>query len=399
MEGLRDRFIRMAKQVNLGFVRYLYDEVRWDQSRLIAITGPRGVGKTTMLFQHILRRYPDLGREVLYVTLDDIYFATNSLVDLAESFYNNGGQLLVLDEVHKYNTWAREIKNIYDFYPELKIVFTGSSLLKILQGEADLSRRVTIYKLYGLSLREFIQYDRGISFDAIGLDELLKNHVSFSRDITAQLKPIAAFSDYLHHGYFPYYKTEGELYHGKLLQTIDTILEIDLPAAQQIEYSSISKIRKLFALLAKSVPVIPNISMLSREIGVSRVSLLNYLCYLERAQLLMLLSKDASGFKPLAKPEKVYLGNTNYAFALQPKDYNMGNLRETFFFNQLQVKHKVARSDKTDFIIDGSLSFEVGGKNKDRRQIADVANSYLAIDDIEYGNGNRVPLWMFGFLY
>lgn len=398
MKQLFATFYQLKERTSLDFVRYLYHEIRWN-NRLIAITGARGTGKTTLMLQYIKELYPGYGSEVLYASLDNIWFTTHSLYELADEFQKMGGKALFLDEVHKYPTWSREIKNIYDSFPDMKVVFTGSSLLEIHKGEADLSRRVVTYHLHGLSFREFLQFEYGYQMDALPLADILTRHIETAIEIGKQLKPLVAFKEYLTYGYYPYYKEDKVMYHERLLATLNTILDVDLPSTEKIDYYSLGKIKKLFAILAQLVPYIPNISMLSKEIEVSRISLLNFLTYLQKAQALLLLDKEALGIKQLTKPEKIYLGNTNYAYALGGEKTDIGNVRETFFFNQTLVRHKVTYSTQIDFTLDETYNFEIGGKNKTKKQLAGVENGYLALDNIELGFGNEIPLWLFGLLY
>lgn len=398
MRQLFETFYQLIERTNTDFVRYLYHEIHW-QSRLIGITGARGSGKTTLILQYIKQNYPAYGSEALYVSLDNIWFSTHSLLNLADEFYKMGGKALFLDEVHKYPTWSIEIKNIYDSYPEMKVVFTGSSMLEIHKGEADFSRRAAVFHLPGLSFREFLEIEYGYKTDSFPLAELLARHVEIAMNISKTLKPLAAFKNYLSFGYFPFYREDRQLYHEKLLATLNTILDVDLPATEKIDYYSIGRIKKLFVILSQLVPCIPNISTLSKEVEVTRISLLNYLFYLKKAQALLLLDKEASGIKQLAKPEKIYLGNTNYAYALGGERTDIGNVRETFFFNQMQVKHNVTYSSKVDFTINNTYQFEIGGKNKTKQQLAGTDNGYLALDGIETGFGNEIPLWMFGLTY
>lgn len=398
MKQLFATFYQLKERTSLDFVRYLYHEIRWN-NRLIAITGARGTGKTTLMLQYIKEHYPGYGSEALYASLDNIWFATHSLYELADEFQKMGGKALFLDEVHKYPTWSREIKNIYDSFPDMKVVFTGSSLLEIHKGEADLSRRAVTYHLHGLSFREFLQFEYGYQMNALPLADILTRHIETAIEIGKQLKPLVAFKEYLTYGYYPYYKEDKVMYHERLLATLNTILDVDLPSTEKIDYYSLGKIKKLFAILAQLVPYIPNISMLSKEIEVSRISLLNFLTYLQKAQALLLLDKEALGIKQLTKPEKIYLGNTNYAYALGGEKTDIGNVRETFFFNQTLVRHKVTYSTQIDFTLDETYNFEIGGKNKTKKQLAGVENGYLALDNIELGFGNEIPLWLFGLLY
>lgn len=398
MRQLFETFYQLVERTSTEFIRYLYHEIRWE-SRLIAITGARGTGKTTLLLQYIKNNYAPFSGEVLYASLDNIWFTTHSLLDLADDFHKMGGKTLFLDEVHKYPTWSIEIKNIYDSYPDMKIVFTGSSMLEIHKGEADLSRRAAVFHLHGLSFREFLELEYGYKADKVSLADILTRHIEIAMGIGRSLKPLVAFKDYLSFGYFPFYKEDRPLYHDKLLATLNTILDVDLPATEKIDYYSIGRIKKLFVILSQLVPCIPNISTLSKEVEVTRISLLNYLFYLKKAQALLLLDKETSGIKQLAKPEKIYLGNTNYAYALGGDKTDIGNVRETFFLNQMRVKHSVTYSSKVDFTVNGEYSFEIGGKNKTQQQLAGVEQGYLALDNIEVGFRNEIPLWLFGMTY
>jgi len=398
MQQLFTTFYQQLNRVSTDFKRYLYTEIHW-QNRLIAIVGSRGTGKTTLLLQHIKLNNPVVSSEVLYASLDNLWFSTHSLMYLADEFSKQGGKKLYLDEVHNYIGWSREIKNIYDSYPDMKIVFTGSSLLEVYKGEADLSRRAITYHLYGLSFREFLEFEYGIKLAAISVDEIISNHVNFATLIASKIKPLVAFNEYIRYGYFPYYKEDKELYPIRLLSTLNTIIELDLPALERIDYYSVVKIKKLFAVLAALVPFTPNISQLSHDVETTRVSLLNYLYYLEKAQAIMLLSKESSGIKQMAKPDKVYLENTNYAYALGAEQTNIGSVRESFFMNQVRVKNRITFSNIVDFKVSGKYNIEIGGKNKTKKQIAGLDNAYNVIDNIEIGFGNQIPLWLFGMTY
>lgn len=398
MQQLYTTFYQQIKRVSTDFRRYLYDEIHW-QNRLIAIVGSRGAGKTTLLLQHIKLNFPQLSGEVLYVSLDNLWFSTHTLLYLADEFSKQGGKALYLDEVHNYAGWSREIKNIYDSYPDMKIVFTGSSMLEVYKGEIDLSRRAIRYTLYGLSFREFLQYEYNIEMDALSFEEILTNHTQLAITLSAKVKPLIAYNEYIRYGYFPYYKEDKEMYPIRLLGTLNTIIETDLPAVEHIDYYSVVKIKKLFAVLSLLVPFTPNISQLSNDIETTRVSLLNYLYYLEKAQAIMLLSKESSGMKQMAKPDKVYLGNTNYAYALGGDQTNIGSVRESFFMNQVRVKNKVAFSSRVDFVVSDKYNMEIGGKNKTKQQLVRLDNAFIVVDNIEIGYGNQVPLWLFGLTY
>jgi len=398
MQQLFSIFYQQLNRVSTEFKRYLYSEIHW-QNRLIAIVGSRGTGKTTMMLQHIKLNYRSLSGEVLYASLDSLWFSTHSLVYLADEFAKQGGKVLYLDEVHHYMGWSREIKNIYDSHPEMKIVFTGSSLLEVYKGEADLSRRAITYHLYGLSFREFLAYEYDLKLDPVTVDEIMLNHTNLAMTIGAKIKPLVAFNEYIRYGYFPYYKEDKELYPIRLLATLNTIIELDLPATERIDYYSVVKIKKLFAVLASLVPFTPNVSQLSHDIETTRVSLLNYLYYLEKAQAIMLLSIESSGIKQMAKPDKIYLGNTNYAYALSGEQANIGSVRESFFMNQVRVKNKVSFSNTVDFKVSGKYNIEIGGKNKTKKQIVGLDNAFTVLDNIEIGYSNQIPLWLFGLTY
>jgi uncharacterized protein len=281
----------------------------------------------------------------------------------------------------------------------MKIVFTGSSLLEVYKGEADLSRRLITYHLYGLSFREFLAYEYDIKLEAVTVDEIMLNHLNLAMTIGAKIKPLVAFNEYIRFGYFPYYKEDKELYPIRLLATLNTIIELDLPATERIDYYSVVKIKKLFAILASLVPFTPNVSQLSHDIETTRVSLLNYLYYLEKAQAIMLLSKESSGIKQMAKPDKIYLGNTNYAYALGGEQANIGSVRESFFMNQVRVKNDVSFSNAVDFKVCGKYNIEIGGKNKTKKQIAGLDNAFIVLDNTEIGYNNQIPLWLFGLTY
>ena len=398
MQQLFLSFYQQLNRVSTVFTRYLYREIHW-QNRLIAVIGSRGTGKTTLLLQHIKLNYGLESGEVLYASLDNLWFSTHSLLYLADEFAKQGGKVLYLDEVHNYSGWSREIKNIYDSYPDMKIVFTGSSLLEVYKGEADLSRRAITYHLYGLSFREFLDYEYGIKHEVVSVEDIILNHPKLAMTLVDKIKPLVAFNEYIRYGYFPYYKEDKELYTIRLLATLNTIIELDLPSIERIDYYSVVKIKKLFAILSSLVPFTPNVSQLSNDIGTTRLSLLNYLYYLEKAQAIMLLSKEASGLKPMSKPDKVYIGNTNYAFALSGDQTNIGSVRESFFMSQVRVKNTLSFSNVVDFRVGDKYNFEIGGKNKTKKQISGLENAFIVLDNIEVGYSNQIPLWLFGLTY
>ncbi len=397
MDELINISAKKIENTNLGFKRFLIDEINWKR-RLIGIKGARGTGKTTLLLQYIKEKF-GVSDEVLFISLDSIYFSKNKLVHLADTFAKSGGKYLFIDEVHKYPDWSREIKNIYDDYPELNIVFTGSSILEIDKSEADLSRRSVIYELPSLSIREYISLKHNIEVEVYPLQDILENHKEIASIINKKIKPIKEFGIYNQVGAYPFFM-EAELeYSDHIKRIINLILETDLPAAIPIDYNSIIKLKQLLLVISESVPFQPNISKLSTKISVTRDTLIRYLVYLEKAHLISLLRSNTKGISKMAKPEKIYLDNSNLLYALQPKLSNTGTIRETFFQNQLSVNHKVEIPKSGDFIIDDKYIFEIGGKSKTRKQIIDLQDAYIVSDNIEYGFKNKIPLWVFGFMY
>jgi predicted AAA+ superfamily ATPase len=350
------------------------------------------------MLQYIQKSFSP-GPETLYVSLDDLYFTNNRLVDLADDFVKRGGRFLFLDEVHKYPGWSREIKNLYDMHRDLKIVFTGSSMLEIHKGDADLSRRAVVYELLGLSFREYLELEHGIVLSSFTLSDILKNHVAISSDIAKELKPIAAFRNYLKYGYYPYFKENKNTYHQRLASTINLVIEADLPAVERVDYSTVQKLKKLLYIIATSVPFKPNVQKLSEQIHSTRGTTLQYLDYLKNAQLLNLVRSQTQGTSLLNKPDKIYLHNPNLMFALTPEHANIGTQRETFFYNQVKQAAEITTSGTGDFLVNKKMIFEIGGKNKTHDQIKNQHHSYLAVDDIVTGTGNKIPLWLFGFLY
>ena len=378
--------------------RYLITKINWS-NRLIAIKGARGSGKTTLLLQQI-KFYLPKDAEPLYVSLDNMYFLENNLVDLAEEFVLQGGTHLFLDEVHKYPNWSREIKLIYDQFPNLKTIFTSSSMLEIYKGESDLSRRVVSYYLKELSFREFIHFKIGKELPIVDLEDILKNHKEKAREITKKLNtPLKYFKEYLECGNYPYFLEGKESYEQKLIQTINLIIESDLNTVENITYEDSRKIKKLLVAIAQSAPFTPNISKLSERLGVNRTFLINSIKLLNRADLIMELFKPTKGIGAFTKPEKIYLNNTNLIYALAKQQAEKGTLRETFFANQMKHLHKIHLAEKGDFLIDKKYIFEIGGKNKTTKQIKGIKNGYVVRDDIEIGSLNIIPLYLFGFLY
>ena len=389
MRTLYQKFETLLQNTTTDFKRYLYENVSWD-SRMVGIIGARGVGKTTMILQHIKEKLDS--KKALYVSADDMYFSKNRLLDLADDFYKNAGEYLFIDEIHKYTEWSRELKNIYDSFPTLKVVFTGSSVLDILKGSADLSRRAIIYKLQGLSFREYLNFFHNYEIEVYSLEQIINNEVRLENI----QHPLPLFNDYLKCGYYPF-GIENEL-NLRLGQIIVQTLESDIPQYANLNVGTSRKLKRLLSIIAESVPFKPNFSKISEMISVSRNSLDDYFSYMEKAGLIGQLRNETGGIRGLGKIDKVYLDNTNIIFNLVGDKSDVGNLRETFFFNQMRVDNEVISSKKADFVIN-NYTFEVGGKNKQQNQIEKDGKSFVVKDDIEYGYLNVIPLWAFGLNY
>jgi hypothetical protein len=397
MESLIRKSIRKINDTDTTFKRYLYERVDWSD-RLIFIKGARGTGKTTLLLQH-LKDTTGISDEALYISLDDLWFTNNRLVDLAGEFAGLGGKYLYLDEVHKYPNWSQEIKNIYDDFPGLKMVITSSSALQIFTQRFDLSRRAVEYDLMEMSLREYVHLKYGLLFTPLKFEQVISDHVKLSLQIIEKIKPLKLFKEYNIAGNYPYFLDNPNNYHQRLMNTISTILESDLPAILNIDYSSVVKLKKLLYIIASSVPFKPNISELSQKTGIARDTLLRYLDHLQQAHLILLLQSNKGGNSILSKPEKIYLHNSNLMAALSENNINQGTVRETFYLNQLQSIGKVSYSEVGDFIFQDKFLFEIGGKNKTQKQLKGFPDAYIIADDIETGYKNKIPLWIFGFLY
>ena len=390
MEALFSRFQRLLSETNTDFLRYLHDKIIWTD-RMIAIVGARGVGKTTMMLQRI-KLHHNIS-DTLYVTADDMYFADHKLLDLAEQFVKMGGKYLFIDEIHRYANWSKELKLIYDYLPHLQVVFTGSSMLDIYRGTDDLSRRVQLYTLHGMSFREYLNLRYYLQLQPLSLDDVLHHNVAFD----GVDYPLAAFKDYLNNGYYPFSREVG-LYYERLRQIVQLILDVDIPQFANMNAATSQKLKQLLAIIAKSVPFKPNYSKIAAIMGVSRDVLPDYILYMERAGLVNRLFTATTGIRELGKVAKIYLNNTNLAYALGGSNTDIGNIRETFFFNQLSVKADVRESPVSDFLVDG-FTFEIGGRKKGGKQIADTDNAYIVKDDIEFGFANTIPLHHFGMLY
>lgn len=396
MDGLFEFQENIIRPVKNDFRRYLHDQINWDQ-RMIGIKGPRGAGKTTLMLQRLKF---DLGTptEALYVTADHNWFYTHTLFDVANDWYKQGGKILFIDEVHKYPGWSVELKNIYDGLPEMRIVFSASSALDIYRGEADLSRRVMTYLLAGLSFREFLSLTEGIRFDAVNIDDIKTNHFIISRVITEGFRPLPAFRKYLTLGYLPIIGEGEDNYLVKLKQIINTIVDVDLAYISSYNSGTAVKVKKLLGVIAESVPFKPNIAALARKLDLSRDSVYQYIYQLKDARLLNTLNSEGKGVSTLQKPDKIFLENSNLAFALKEKP-DIGNVRETFVLNQLlNAGESVSSPSEGDFLADG-ITIEVGGKSKSENQVKHLDNYLIAADNIEVSGGNKIPLWLLGFLY
>jgi len=396
MENLLLEFQSKIARISLDFQRYLINQIDLN-NRLIAIKGARGAGKTTLLLQ-IAKLYLPLP-STLYVSLDHVYFFDNKLYDLAKRFAQFGGTHLLLDEVHKYSNWSREIKLIYDNFPDLSVIFTSSSILEIYKSESDLSRRAVSYYLKELSFREFISLEIKKGFPVYSFAKILADHNTIAMDLLGDIKPLLLFEKYLKIGAYPYYQENEDLYIQKLQNTINLIIEVDINAVEDLQYDTLVKLKKLLITVASSAPFTPNITKLSEKVGVSRNLLIQSIKILERAGLVNELYKDTSGIGVLTKPEKLYLNNSNLMYALAKENTTIGNVRETFFLNQFKGLHEINRSEMADFVIDKTFTFEIGGKNKTKKQISEVEDAYVAKDGIEIGYGNIIPVWLFGFMY
>lgn len=389
MESLVRVYKKLLRETKSEFHRYLYDQINWD-NRIVGIRGPRGVGKTTMMLQHIKESLP--ADDALYVNADDIYFSNNRLVDLAEYLVQHGVHHLYIDEIHKYKDWSRELKLIYDYYSELQVVFSGSSVLDINKGAADLSRRSVMYYLQGLSFREYLQLFRGITVPRYSLDDI----VSGNLDALTIETPLKWFDEYLKWGYYPFAREKG--FDEKLRQIINQTLESDIPVFADMSAAMGRKFKQLLMIISQSVPFKPNMSKLADIVGIGRNLMPDYLLYIEEAGMIAQLRNDTGGIRGLGKVDKVYLDNTNLAYSLAGNATDIGNLRETFFFNQMRVNNPITTSSVGDFKI-GERVFEVGGKSKGKRQIRDAAQGFVVKDDIEFSSGNVLPLWWFGLNY
>lgn len=386
---LYNRFRDLLALTDTHFLRYMYDLLPWN-NRMTALIGARGVGKTTLILQYIKKNLSV--QDSMYVSADDLYFSSHTLFDFTEEFHKLGGEHLFIDEIHKYAGWSQELKLIYDYFPNLKVVITGSSILDIYKGSADLSRRMLIYQMYGMSFREYLNFNLGMNIPVYALDDILHHKV----EVEGLDRPLMSFRKYMEKGYYPFSTEDGYL--ERLNQVVNMTLETDIPAYAKMTSATAVKLKRLMQIIADSVPFKPNYSKIAEILSVDRNDLANYLLYIERAGLIQQLRDNTDGIRGLGKVEKVYIQNTNLSYALSANSPDIGNERETFFMNQLIVNHSVRTSKKADFEI-GKMTFEVGGKGKGQSQLQGDLNGYVVKDDIEYGFGNIVPLWQFGLNY
>ncbi|MFV0344774.1 MAG: ATP-binding protein [Bacteroidales bacterium] len=394
MERLIKLSVKKASTVSTHFQRYLYADIDWEQA-LSLILGHRGTGKTTILLQRIQQ----LKKNAIYLSLDDVYFEANRLVELIDALYEKGYRHFMLDEVHRYKYWSKDIKNAFDNYSDIKIAATGSSILELNKGQSDLSRRAARYSLWGLSLREFIEFEYKQIFDNLTLENILEHHQEISSDITDLIDIEKVLREYLRFGYYPFFNESIKLYAQRLQETTNLVLDIDVAPFIELSHTTVRNMKKLFYVISQTVPFTPNISKIAEKINAPRNTVLKILDILEHARILSLLRQNTKGISYLQKPEKIYLQNTNLAYILSDDKPNIGNLRETFFLSQLKAKHEVTASKFSDFMLDNTYTFEIGGASKTSQQIKGIPNSFIAADGIKNGSGNKIPLWMFGFLY
>ena len=394
MEYLINKSNKKIQNTKTQFKRYLFSKIDWQQ-RLILILGHRGTGKTTLILQHL----KDNLEKSIYLSLDDYFFETNRLVEVIEALHTKGYRSFYIDEIHRYEYWSKDLKNIYDDYPDSRFIVTGSSILEISKGQEDLSRRAVVYTLVGLSFREFLLLDQKIELPKLTISDIINNHSNLSVEYLDQFELKTHFKNYLNYGYYPFYQEGKSSYHQKLNEVTNLIIDSDIAPFEELNYTTVRTMKKLLYVISQSVPFTPNVSKLSTKLQVARNTILRLFDILDKAQLISLVHSSTKGITFLQKPEKIYLQNTNLSYMFSDQQVNIGNLRETFFFNQLNVNHEVTTSKYGDFMIDSIYTFEIGGQGKTSKQIQGVPNAFLAIDETEFGSGNRIPLWMFGFMY
>jgi uncharacterized protein len=396
MEKLLEKHYRMVNETPDLFIRSFIDKIFWEE-RLIGIKGAKGVGKTTLILQYIKTKLQK--EKVIYFTMDDPHFFGNKLIDTVETFIKTGYNYFFIDEVHKYPQWSEEIKNLHDTYRNIKIIFTGSSVLHLLEGTVDLSRRAMIYNLPGLSFREYVEFVTGNSFPAFSLEDILKNHIQIASEITKKIRPFEFFNNYLLQGYYPFFVEAPNTFMFRLEAAINQTLESDLPLTKKITPDIVIKLKRILSVIAQSAPFTPNIQKISERVEITRNSLVVYIRYLEDAGIIKQLFTDIEGVGSLQKPQKIYLDNPNLIYALSSLNTEIGTVRETFVVNQLSKTNVVTYPKSGDFLVNDKFLFEVGGKNKSKKQIAGIKNSFVLADNIEIGFGEKIPIWLIGFLY
>lgn len=401
MKNLIDKHLRFYKQTPMAIIRQCSNEINWD-TPLLALRGPKGVGKSTIMRQYIKQHYALSDRTVLYCSCDGAYFASHSLLDLAEQFYKSGGKHLFLDEIHKYPNWSCEIKEIYDCYPTMRIVISGSSLLQLTEGDADLSRRCINYDIQGLSFREFLHFYKNITLPKYSLEQILSNPWTLAEEVNDKCRPLQYFQEYLQYGYYPYYLVlkNNIDYYSSIEQVVGYIIDDELPRICKVDVQNTRKIKALINILAISVPYEIDIKRFSIQSALQRSTIIEYFNYLNKAKIIHQLYSDYINVKKMQKPDKILMDNSNMLYALASQQVNIGTVRETFAVNQLSHSHLVEYAKSGgDLRVDGQYIFEIGGADKSYEQIADKPNSFILADDIEYPNGNKLPLWIIGFLY
>ena len=398
METLFKKHDQYMANTPTEIIRDIMDEIHWD-SRLIAIIGARGVGKSTLIRQFIKKNYPIYDRSVLYCSLDSVYFSTHTILDLVEKFSMNGGKRLFFDEVHKYMNWSREIKEIYDLYPDIKVVISGSSLLHILNADADLSRRCIKYTMSGLSFREFLRFYMGIEIKRTNIEDIIENPAPLCSEVNNLCKPVEQFKKYLAYGYYPFYIEDSDNYYTRIEQVTNFVIETELPLLRRVDVANVRKIKALISIIASNIPFELDASKLSRAIGTGRDTVVEYLKHLEDARIFNLLYSDVRSVGKLTRPDKIYLENPNLLYALSSNEVNIGTARETFVVNQLKNRYTIEYGRKQgDFKVEGTYTFEVGGKDKAFSQIAGIQNSFVLSDDMETPVGRKLPIWIIGFV-
>jgi len=397
MNTLFEQTEYLLQGTNLSFKRHLYSTIRWSD-RLIGIKGARGTGKTTLTLQWLKEHNLPVNKAA-YFSLDDLYFTTNGLKETISRFYKQGGQILVLDEVHKYPNWSTELKNVYDVFKDLKIVFTGSSIIDISRQQGDLSRRAVMYELPGLSYREYINLKSGWTLPVFNLSDILNNPATIRAALPDSFRPLEHLNEYMTNGYYPFVMEGDASVHTKINQLIRTIIEYDMAELKDFDVRNAKKMLQLVYVIAQQVPFKPNLVSISAKTGIHRNSLNNYLHYLEQAKLISLLRPAGSSTAVLQKPEKIYLNNTNLLYALAEEQVEKGNLRETFFLSHLSAVSRVHAPKNGDFLVDNKFTFEIGGKSKSGAQIKNTKNAWIVKDDLEFPTNKQIPLWMFGFIY